>query len=174
MNDSRLAESPDEARLLRIDASRLSEFVYGTVTGMVAVAGLSGGHEVEWTGAVGIVVMGAVAIWLAHAYSKVVTLRVTTQHRVAGEEIRDVLLESWPIVIAGVLLSIPFLATGAGLWTMDTALVLSSAIGVALLGVIGSIAGRISHERPVRRLVIAAVYVALGLFVVLVEYIVHH
>ena len=165
--------SPDESAL-QVDAHRLSEFVYGTITGMVAVAGLSGGKDISWWSAVSIVVMGAVAIWLAHAYSRLVTLRVTTQRRVAAHQIRETLTGSWPIVTAGALLSVPFFAAGGGLWSVETALLVSSLLGIAILGIVGSIAGRISREKPLQRLLIAAVYVGLGVFVVLVEFIVHH
>ena len=43
----------------KFDGHRLSEFIYGTVTGMVAVTGIDAGHGASWLGAVAIVLVGS-------------------------------------------------------------------------------------------------------------------
>ena len=97
-----------------IDGHRLAEFVYGTVTGMVALSGMSSGPDATWTGSIAIVIAGAVAIWLAHGYSIMLSKRVTAGHRLSGSEIASVFAGSWPIVIAGAILAVPFVLVGVG------------------------------------------------------------
>lgn len=47
---------------VRFDGHKLSEFIYGTVTGMVAITSMGGSHEMNWLSAAAIVVFGAIAI----------------------------------------------------------------------------------------------------------------
>ncbi len=157
-----------------IDGHRLAEFVYGIVTGMVAVAGIGAHPEQGWIGTAAIVVIGAVAIWLAHGYAQMLSRRVTIGRRPTGKEIRDTFAGSWPIVVAGFVLAVPILATGTGLWSLETGVKWSGYVGVILLLLVGLLAGWLTKETWPRRLLIAVVYGGLGVAVVAIEYIVAH
>ena len=102
-----------------IDGHRLSEFVYGTVTGMVAVAGVGGTHETTWWNAASIIIVGAVAIWLAHSYSIIIGKRVSGGQRLGLGDLIDILRGSWPIVTAGTVLALPMLPAAFGVWNVD-------------------------------------------------------
>lgn len=169
-----MSESATTLRGRQVDGHRLAEFVYGTVTGLVAVTGLGAHPEGGWASAAGIVVAGAIAIWLAHGYSIMLSKRLTRGRRLSSQEIGHVFGGSWPIVIAGIVLAVPMLLSGLGLWALDTAVSVSGWLAVAILALVGLLAGAIAHETWPRRLLIAGTYAGLGLLVVAVEFVVHH
>ena len=51
----------------------LADYVYGTISTLIAVAGLTFETHPEALTTAGVIVVGAVAIWLAHALSRLVT-----------------------------------------------------------------------------------------------------
>jgi len=157
----------------RIDGHRLSEFIYGTVTGMVAVAGIDANPQLSWLSAASIIVVGAAAIWGAHAYSILLGRLVAEGRRLKARELLTVLEGSWPIVTAGAVLAAPLLLTAVGLVSLDAALRACSALGVLVLGVVGYLAGVATRETWPRRLVLGGLSAALGLGVVAVEFVVH-
>ena len=107
-----------------IDGHRLSEFIYGTVTALVAIAGISTETEASWSNAVAIIVIGAAAVWAAHAYSHAISQRIAGGNRLALVDIGEILRGSWPIVVAGFLVATPFLLVALGVFTMAAALIL--------------------------------------------------
>jgi hypothetical protein len=161
---------PRRARLL--DGEGVAEFIYGTVTGMVAVGGIQAGHDVSWLGAAEIIVLGAVAIWIAHAYSELVAHRVSAGRKLRTHDLLSVLGASWPIVFAGALLAVPLFGVALRLCSVDAALVASNGLGVAVLALVGFVAER-SEDWP-RRVMLAVLSAGLGLAVVAVELVVHH
>ena len=158
------------ARLL--DGEGVAEFIYGTVTGMVAVGGIQAGHDVSWRGAASIIVLGALAIWVAHAYSELVAHRITAGRRLGAPDLLSVLGASWPIIFAGVLLAVPLSGAALGLCSVDAALLASNALGIAVLALVGFFAER-DGTWP-RRVMLAVLSAGLGLAVVAVELVVHH
>jgi hypothetical protein len=158
----------------KLDGHRISEFVYGVVTALVAVAGLSGGHETEWWGAAAVVVAGAVAIWLTHAYSIMLSKRVAQGRRLSRQDIIGTLRGSWPIVVAGALIAAPIVPASLGVYTLDTALWISSFTGLGALALIGVLAGMVTRETVGHRFLLAGLSVGLGLLIVALEYVVHH
>jgi len=157
-----------------IDGHRLAEFVYGTVTGMVALAAIGPHPEKGWLETVFAVILGAGAIWLAHAYSLMLSKRVTVGRRLMWSEVVHTMRGSWPIVIAGVVLTVPLMLSGLGLWSVTTGVTLSGYLGVALLASCGMLAGVITNESWPYRLLLAGVYGGLGVAVVAVEYLASH
>jgi hypothetical protein len=154
-----------------VDPHRLTEFIYGTVTGIVALAGV--GHETPtpaWWQAAAIVIVGAAALWLAHAYSMFLAQRLTDEYPLKPRDLGQGLRASWPLVGAGILLSLPLLFAGLRLCSMSTALAISRGLGIAVLAVLGWTAAMgVWH----RRLLLAALSAGLGLGVVAVELAVH-
>ena len=53
----------------------LADYVYGTISTLVAIAGLTFETNPGALTTAGVVVVGAVAIWLAHTLSRLVTMR---------------------------------------------------------------------------------------------------
>ena len=53
----------------------LADYVYGTISTLVAIAGLTFETNPGALTTAGVVVVGAVAIWLAHTLSRLVTTR---------------------------------------------------------------------------------------------------
>ena len=169
-----MSESSTTFRGRLVDGHRLAEFVYGTVTGLVAITGIGAHPEGGWADTAGIVVAGAIAIWLAHGYSIMLSKRLTLGRRLSSQEIAHVFRGSWPIVIAGVVLAVPMLFSGLGVWGLDTAVAISGWLGVAILALVGLLAGSLTHETWPYRLLIAGVYAGLGLLVVTIEFVAHH
>ncbi len=62
---------------------RLTELVYGAVTAMLANSAMTGGHASRWIGSTVIIVVGAVAVALAHSYSSLISMRIASGHRLA-------------------------------------------------------------------------------------------
>ena len=158
----------------RIDGHRLTEFIYGTVTALVAVAGIEVTDVSEWRSAALIVITGGVAIWLAHAYSTLMSNRIVSGHRIEGGDIYKALRGTWPIVSAALLVSLPFLGAAVSLYGMRTALGLSNAVGVVILALVGYVAGAVTKETWIGRIVLVLLSSGLGLFVVAVELAIHH
>ena len=157
-----------------IDGHRLSEFIYGTVTALVAIAGISTDAEARWTNAVAIIVIGATAVWAAHAYSHAISQRIAGGRRLHGHEIWEILRGSWPIVTAGFLVVTPFLLVALGVLTMTAALDLASLLGLAILAIVGYLSGVATGEAIPRRLTLAALSLGLGLIIVILEFATHH
>jgi hypothetical protein len=158
----------------KIDGHRLAEFVYGTVTGMVAIAGVGGNENATWFSAGSIIIVGALAIWIAHAYSILLSHRFVTGEPLNRRQVGETLAGSWPIVIAGILLTLPLLPVAVGLWGLGFGLVTSSVLGVLILGLVGFLAGVVTHEPWYLRLLAAIGSAAIGLIIIAVEYAVHH
>jgi hypothetical protein len=165
------AERGGGRRARGVDTHRLTEFIYGTVTGIVALAGV--GHErptPAWWQAAAIAIVGAGAVWLAHAYSIFLAQRLTDEHALNPRDLGQGLRASWPLVAAGILLSVPLLFAGLRLCSMSTALGISRGLGITVLAVLGWCAAVGAWPR---RLLLAVLSAGLGLAVVAVELAVH-
>ena len=153
---------------------RLSEFIYGTVMGMVAIVSLAGAAPVEWWRASAIIVVDAVVIWMAHAYSQLIGQHAVAGRRLTGRELANTLQNTWPVVTAGMLLCIPLLLAGAGAWPVRLALRIASGLGIAFLAIIGWRVARKESDRWGRTLLYSVLSASLGLFVVAAELLLRH
>jgi hypothetical protein len=141
---------------------------------MVAIAGLGTAHEMSWLGAASIILVGALAIWLAHSYSVLLSTRVVSGKLLDRHLIGETLSHSWAIVSAGILIAIPLLPVGIGLWSLEVALGIANGLGIAVLALVGLIAGIVTKEPWPRRILLAALSAGLGIAIVAIEYAVHH
>jgi len=157
-----------------IDTERLSEFIYGTITALIAVAATIGDAGVSWGAAAAVIVVGAAVVWLAHGYSKAIAARATTHQHLSGHDIGGILYVSWPIVIAGVVVAAPLLLSAIGLIEVTAALRISNVVGILTLALVGWRAGVASGDNLLHRLWLAMVSIALGLMVVALEFLLHH
>ena len=151
----------------------LADYVYGTISTLVAIAGLTFETNPGALTTAGVVVVGAIAIWLAHTLSRLITTRSWNHLTLKGSDVRAELLGSWPILAAAIPATIIFTLAGLHLWTVRTAFVLADVVGVLALAVVGlgTVGGR---ERPlVRRILYVVGLVAVGVMIVLLESVVH-
>ncbi len=138
----------------------------------MAIAGLTFETNPGALTTAGVVVVGAVAIWLAHTLSRLVTTRSWNQMTIKRSDVRVELLSSWPILAAAVPSTVIFTLAGLHLWTVSTAFVLADVVGVLALAVVGvgTVGGR---ERPLRRTLYVVGLVAVGVAIVVLESVVH-
>ena len=150
-----------------------ADYVYGTISTLVAIAGLTFETHPGALTTAGVVVVGAVAIWFAHGLSQLVTTR-SWQHldlKVAGivHELRG----SWAIVSAALPATIIFVLAGVGLLTVRAAFALAEIVGVLALAVVGVGTTGGSGNRLGRRILHVGGLVLVGVLIVLLELVVH-
>lgn len=170
MHDEAATDTPSPQAVRRW----FTEFVYGTVTAMVAVAGILAGHETSSRGAIAIVVVGALTVWFAHAYCKVIGSRMASGRGSYGRDLLDALSGSWPIVTAGGLLAAPLVVAALGLWSLELALWISTGVGVVILAIVGVLAGVSERATWPVRILLVALSCGMGLAVVAVEVLAHY
>jgi hypothetical protein len=151
----------------------LADYVYGTISTLVAIAGLTFETHPEALTTAGVVVAGAVAIWLAHTLSRLVITRSWNRMTLTRTEVRAELVRSWSILVAAIPATAIFTLAGLHLWTVKTAFILAEVVGVLALAVvgIGTVGGA---GRPLSRRILYIVgMVAVGVVIVLLESVVH-
>ena len=139
----------------------------------MAIAGLTFETNPGALTTAGVVVVGAVAIWLAHALSRLVATRAWEHLTLNRADVRTQLLGSWSIVAAALPATIIFVLAGVHLFKVRTAFTVAEVVGVLALAVvgIGTVGGA---ERPLSRRIFYVVgLVAVGVMIVLLESAVH-
>lgn len=151
----------------------LSDYVYGTISTLVAIAGLTFETNPGALTTAGVVVVGAVAIWLAHGLSRLVILRTWQNLELHAADVRRVLQGSWTIIAAAVPATLIFVLAGLHVWKVETAFTLTEIVGVLALAVVGyGTAG--GKGRPLgRRILYIGGLVMVGVVIVLLELLVH-
>lgn len=157
---------------LHVDGHRLAEFIYGTVAALIAMGGIDPNHS-GWALSCAVIILGGVAIWIAHAYALLMSQRVVSKMRFSGPAIRRALTDSWPIVSAALIVATPLFGVAFSFYSTRTALLLSSCVGILVLATVGFLAGIASRETWLHRLVLVLLSSGLGLMVVLLKTIVH-
>jgi hypothetical protein len=150
----------------------LADYVYGTISTLVAIAGLTFETNPGALTTAGVVVVGAVAIWLAHTLSRLVAMRSWRHLTLSLVDVRAQLQGSWSILAAAIPATIVFTLAGLGLFEVRTAFVVAEVVGVLALAVVGI--GTAGAELPAGRRVLYVVgLVAVGVMIVLLESVVH-
>jgi hypothetical protein len=167
--------SPDGAADEQHDRSVvwLADYVYGTISTLVAIAGLTYENKPDALINAGLVVAAAVAIWLAHGASRLVIHRTWQSLELHASDVRRVLQSSWTIVVAAVPGTFVFLLAGLHVWTVRAAFVLAEIVGVLALAVVGYGTTRGQGRRLGRRLLYIGGLVMVGVVIVLLELLVH-
>jgi hypothetical protein len=151
----------------------LADYVYGTISTLVAIAGLTFETNPGALTTAGVVVVGAVAIWLAHSLSRLVTMRSWRHLTLSRADVRAELLGSWSILAAAIPATLVFVVAGLGLFEVKTAFLVAEVVGVLALAVVG-IGTSGGAERPAgRRALYVIGLVAVGVMIVLLESVVH-
>ncbi len=151
----------------------LADYVYGTISTLIAVAGLTFETHPEALTTAGVIVAGAVAIWFAHAISRLVTKRSWRGMQLTPGDVWAELRASWAILSAAVPAILIFVLAGLRVWTVSVAFVLTDVVGVASLAVVGvGTAG--GRDRPLGRRVLYVLFlIAVGGLIVVLESLVH-
>ncbi len=151
----------------------LADYVYGTISTLVAVAGLTFETHPQALTTAGIIVVGAIAIWFAHALSRVVVKPSWQELRVNWSDVRAELEGSWPIVSAAIPAVLIFAVSGLGVWSVQVAFVLTDVVGVLALAVVGVGTAGSRGRSTLRRSLYVAALVAVGATIVVLESLVH-
>jgi hypothetical protein len=151
----------------------LSSYVYGTISTLVAIAGLTFETNPGALTTAGVVVVGAVAIWFAHALSQLVVLPSWRNLELKAADVKMELRNSWPILYAAIPATIVFILAGVHLFEVKTAFTVAEVVGVLALAVVGiGTAGK--RGGPLgRRLLYVGGLVSVGVLIVLLEAAVH-
>jgi len=151
----------------------LADYVYGTIATLVALAGLTFQTNPGELTTAGVVIVGALAIWMAHVLSRLVSKRSRDGLVLRVSDVVDEARRSWSIVSAALPATIIFVLAAANLWTIRTAFVLADVVGVLALAVVGiGTAG--GSDRPLlRRIAYVSGLVLVGVAIVLLEAGVH-
>jgi hypothetical protein len=151
----------------------LSSYVYGTISTLVAISGLTFEKNPGALTTAGVVVVGAVAIWFAHALSQLVVLPSWQNLDLKAADVRMELRNSWSILVAAIPATFIFILAGIHLFEVRTAFIVADVVGVLALAVVGiGTAG--DSERPLgRRLLYTGCMVSVGLLIVVLESVVH-
>jgi multidrug transporter EmrE-like cation transporter len=151
----------------------LSSYVYGTISTLVAIAGLTFENSPHALTTAGVVVVGAVAIWFAHALSQLVVLPSWQGLDLKAADVKKELRNSWSILVAAIPATFIFILAGVHLFEVKTAFTVAEAVGVLALAVVGfGTAG--DRSRPLgRRLGYVGGLVGVGVVIVVLESAVH-
>jgi hypothetical protein len=151
----------------------LAAYVYGTIATLVAIGSLTFEKHPNPVSSTGVIVVGATAIWLAHAVSNMVARRARDGANLHASDIMSELRSSWPIVSAAIPGAVVMAIACFGLWTASTGLVIDEVIGVVALAAVGVATAGGSQRSLARRLVYVAALTAVGLAIVGLEVAAH-
>ena len=162
---------------LILRAEHVGELVYGTTAVLIAMAGLEivGGIAPTKVGA--IVLAGAVAMWLTHAYAGYLG-----KHAVHGKpatitevrsEVGHSLRASFPIVWAAVPATLLLAGASFGLWTASGAIRAGNIVGVVILAAAGWTGARATGSSRAGAAAWAVATASIGLGIVALELLLH-
>jgi hypothetical protein len=160
---------------------RAQAFIYGTITTLVAMAGLELVGEPTVGAVAAIVVASAVATWLAHSYATLIGRGLIASGATVQSNLRTV-AGSWgsamhasaPILYAAIPALVGFALAAVGVWSLTTAIWIGNLAGIVVMGATSVAAARARHAAPLAQVLSVVVTTVLGLLIVAVEYAVHH
>ena len=166
------AVGPDASASAHERAEWVEEFIYGTIVALIAMAGFdtSGGQPVA---AGAIIVVGAAATWVAHAYASLLGHRLAHGRPVTLDEVLRALRGAWPIMVAAVPATLAAAGASVGWWSLQSAIRVADLVGILVLAVAGFAAARVTHAGPAGVIAWTLATAGLGVAIILVEVAVH-
>jgi hypothetical protein len=151
------------------------EYVYGTISTLVAIGGLTFEERPDSVSVGGVILVGAVAIALAHAISHLVVDWSNQSSRTpfTGQTVVLRLREALPIVSAAVPALAVLAVARSGVFSTMTALYVAEGVGVVSLAVVGILTAREPSHSLHRRVAYVAALVTVGLLIVGLELVTH-
>jgi hypothetical protein len=150
------------------------DYVYGTIATLVAIGGLTFEYRPDPLSAGGVVIVGAVAIWLAHAVSHLVADWAAQEQPFTVRTVLARLRQSSPIVSAAIPATAVVALSWTGIWSVSTGLWVGEGVGVVALAAVGVLTAGGSQRAPGLRILYVVVLVVVGLFIVGLEVGAHH
>jgi hypothetical protein len=174
-----MTESADETAVdHHAAAHRATEFVYGTIAVLIVIAGIDiSGIDISGTrsaAAPAIILVAAIATWLAHAYAETLGLQLTTGRSTRPADIGRALRGAFPIVVAALPATAVTLGSVLGFWTMRTSVLVANILALLVLAAAGWFAARGTGDTRIESFVSAVVSTSIGLAIVAMELLVHH
>ena len=157
-------------------ADRVAFVVYGTITVLAAVGGLRlESQSLKALQAAAVLLVVAVAAWLAHSMWRVVTARARQAAREPDRsyELHEV-LRSWPIVAAGFPGAASMVLAAVGTWSVATGLRVAQGLGIVLLFAAGLLTASLAGATRSGQLVYVLALPCAGLVIVALEVAAHH
>lgn len=148
----------------------LADYVYGTIATLVAILGLSFEPHPDALSAGAVIIIGAIAIWLAHGLSQVMAER--RRRPAMTIPLRDVAAEfasSWAIVSAAVPATIVMLLAEVGVYSTTTGLRVAQIVGVLALATVGIVTAGGPQRSVYRRVGYVTLVTGVGVLIVLLE-----
>ena len=159
-------------------AHRATEFVYGTIAVLIVIAGIDISSldlsDSRASGAPAIIMVAAIATWLAHAYAATLGLQLTTGRSTGRADIGRALRGSFPIVLAALPATAVSVGAVLGYWTPRTSVLLANGLALLVLAAAGWFAARGAGDTRFESFVSAVVSTSIGLAIVAMEVLVHH
>ena len=169
----------DESQLNEHARSRLADGIAFVVYGSISVLAAVGGLRLEsqaltaWQAAT-VVIVVAVAAWLAHSMWRVVRARARREPEPERSHELHELVRSWPILASGLPATAALLLAGAGVWSVATGLRIAQGLGVGVLLAAGLLTARLAGGTRSRQVVYVIALPTVGLVIVFLEVAAHH
>jgi hypothetical protein len=178
LTDGKTAAVSGELQLTEHAHGRLADgvafVVYGSINVLAAVGGLRFESQVlKARQAAAVVIVVAVAAWLAHSMWRVVRARARQEPEPGRSRELHELLRSWPVLASGLPGLAALLLAWGGAWSVATGLRVAQGLGVAVLFVAGILTARLAGGTRSRQVVYAIGLPSVGLVIVLLEVAAH-
>ncbi len=147
-----------------------ADYVYGTIATLVAILGLTFEPHPDALSVGAVIIIGAVAIWLAHGMSQVVAER--RRRPTLTMPVRDIAAEfasSWAIVSAAVPATIVMILAEVGVYSTTTGLRVAQIVGVLALAAVGIATAGGPRRSVYRRVGYVTLVTGVGVLIVLLE-----
>ena len=151
--------------------------VYGTISVLAAIGGLRlEADELKALQASVVLIVVALAAWLAHSMWRVVTARARLDRldlEIGRSRELHELLRSWPVLASGLPGAAAMVLAAADVWSVPTGLRVAQGLGVAILFAAGLLTARLAGASRSRQIVYVFALPCVGLVIVGLEVVAH-
>ena len=155
-----------------LGSQQVARVVYGAIIGLALIVVLED-HPPSAAVTTAWLLMTALAVGLAEAYSEVVGTETSERHRVTRSQLRHIFEDSGAVALGIGLPVVFFLLAAAGVIQLDTAFTVAKWSGLALIGFYGYWAARFAGAPVLRALVQGAIVAAIGGALILFKALLH-
>jgi len=149
--------------------------VYGTITVLAVLGGLRlESQSLKALQAAAVLVVAALASWLAHSMWRVITARARQDPEPERSHELYEVLRSWPIVASGFPGAASMVLAAVGIWSVATGLQVAQGLGVGALFAAGLLTARLAGATRSRKLAYVLALPGAGLVIVALEVAAHH